>query len=140
MSIDNMLWYARIGIYYSISRNSLCKYPRNFKIIFWNKNYAVAFITFYQYFLLWISFLNKFWLNLKECKSLTKSYRPISLLPIVDIIFQRLIYKDLFNHFNWIIFSWIFFNNHFINLPSHLMILAFSNCCILFMKSILFRL
>ena len=35
----------------------------------------------------------------KESKSLIKSYRHISLLPILGKIFERLICKDLFNHF-----------------------------------------
>ena len=35
----------------------------------------------------------------KESKSLIKNYRPTSLLPILGKIFERLIYKDLFNHF-----------------------------------------
>ena len=34
MLIDNMLWYARIGVYYSISRNSLCNNTNKFKISF----------------------------------------------------------------------------------------------------------
>ena len=59
--IDNVIWYSEIGVYYSISRNSLCNYTRNLKIL--NKNYAVALIVFCQYFLLWISFLGKFFRN-----------------------------------------------------------------------------
>ena len=35
----------------------------------------------------------------KESKSLIKYYRPISLIRILAEIFERLIYKDLFNHF-----------------------------------------
>ena len=38
-------------------------------------------------------------LSKKESKSVIKYYRPISLLPILGKIFERLIYKDLFNHF-----------------------------------------
>ena len=34
-----------------------------------------------------------------ESKSLIKNYRPISLLPILGKIFERLIYNDLFNYF-----------------------------------------
>ena len=63
MPIDNMLWYARIGVYYSVSRNSLCNYTHNLKISFLNKNYAVALTVFCQYFLLWISFLGEFLRN-----------------------------------------------------------------------------
>ena len=58
-----MLWYARIGVYFSISRNSICNYTHNFKTNFLNKNYALALIIFCQYFLLWISFLGKFLQN-----------------------------------------------------------------------------
>ena len=54
MPIDDMRCYARIGIYYSICRNSLCNYTHNFKISFLNKNCAVALTKFYQYFLLWL--------------------------------------------------------------------------------------
>ena len=36
----------------------------------------------------------------KESKSLVNNYRPISLLPIFGIIFERLILKDLFNYFH----------------------------------------
>ena len=35
----------------------------------------------------------------KESKSLTKNYRPISLIPVLGKIFEGLKYKDLFNHF-----------------------------------------
>ena len=35
----------------------------------------------------------------KESKSLIRNYRPISLLSILGKIFERLIYRDLFNHF-----------------------------------------
>ena len=63
MPVNNMLSYAIIGVYYSISRNSLCNYTHNFKISFLNKNYAVPLIVFCQYFLLWISFLGKFLRN-----------------------------------------------------------------------------
>ena len=34
----------------------------------------------------------------EKSKSLMKNYRSISLLPILGEIFERLIYKDLFNH------------------------------------------
>ena len=63
MPIDDMLWHTRIGVYYSISRNSLCNYTHNFKISFSNKNCAVVLIVFCQYFLLWTSFLDKFLRN-----------------------------------------------------------------------------
>ena len=36
----------------------------------------------------------------KEDKNLLKNYRPISLLPIFGKIFQRILFKDLFNHFH----------------------------------------
>ena len=35
----------------------------------------------------------------KESKSLIKNYRPISLLPILRKMFEKLIYTDLFNYF-----------------------------------------
>ena len=63
MPIDNVTWYSRIGVYYSISPNSLCNYTHNFKIRFLNKNYAIPLIVFCQYFLLWISFHGKFLWN-----------------------------------------------------------------------------
>ena len=34
----------------------------------------------------------------QESKGLIKNYRPISLLPMLGKISERLIYKDLFNH------------------------------------------
>ena len=34
----------------------------------------------------------------QEGKGLIKNYRPISLLPMLGKISERLIYKDLFNH------------------------------------------
>ena len=34
----------------------------------------------------------------EKSKSLMKNYRSISLLPILGEIFERLVYKDLFNH------------------------------------------
>ena len=74
-----MLWYARIGVYYSISRSSLCNYTRNFKITFLNKSYTVALIVFCQYFL--ISFLGKFLrnsyllLNSVTCLSAKNAYQ-----------------------------------------------------------------
>ena len=36
----------------------------------------------------------------KESKNLVKNYRPISLLPIFRKIFERLMFKDLFNYFH----------------------------------------
>ena len=36
----------------------------------------------------------------KEYKNLMKNYRPISLLPIFGKIFERVIFKDLFNYFH----------------------------------------
>ena len=36
----------------------------------------------------------------KESKNLVKNYRPISLLPIFGKIFERVIFKDLFNYFH----------------------------------------
>ena len=36
----------------------------------------------------------------KESKNLLKNYRPISLLPIIREIFERAIFKDLFNCFH----------------------------------------
>ena len=36
----------------------------------------------------------------KESKNLLKNYRPISLLPIFGKIFERIIFKELFNHFH----------------------------------------
>ena len=63
MLIGNMLWYTWIGVYYSISCNSLCNYTHVFNISFLNKNYAVTLIIFCQYFLLWIFFLGKFLQN-----------------------------------------------------------------------------
>ena len=36
----------------------------------------------------------------KESKNLLKSYRPISLLPIFGKIYERIIFKELFNHFH----------------------------------------
>ena len=38
------------------------------------------------------------YLSIKR-KSLIKNYRPTSLLQILGKVFERLIYKDLFNHF-----------------------------------------
>ena len=61
MLIDNMLWYTRIGVCYSVSHNSLCNYTHNFKMSFLNKNDAVTLIVFCQYFLLWISCLGTSW-------------------------------------------------------------------------------
>ena len=34
----------------------------------------------------------------KESKNLLKNYRPISLLPIFGKIYERIIFKELFNH------------------------------------------
>ena len=34
----------------------------------------------------------------KESKNLVKNYRPISFLPIFGKIFERVIFKDLFNY------------------------------------------
>ena len=64
----------------------------------------------------------------KESKSLIKNYRPLSLLPILGKIFERLTYKDLFNHFYCNNLSQKF------NLVSCLVILAFFNCCLLFLE------
>ena len=36
----------------------------------------------------------------KESKNLVKNYRPINLLPIFGKIFERVIFKDLFNYFH----------------------------------------
>ena len=36
----------------------------------------------------------------KESKNLLKNYRPISLLPIFGKIYERIIFKELFNHFH----------------------------------------
>ena len=36
----------------------------------------------------------------KESKNLVKNYRPISLLPIFGKIFERVIFRDLFNYFH----------------------------------------
>ena len=36
----------------------------------------------------------------KESKNLVKNYRPITLLPIFGKIFERVIFKDLFNYFH----------------------------------------
>ena len=36
----------------------------------------------------------------KESKNLLKNYRPFSLLPIFGKIYGRMIFKELFNHFN----------------------------------------
>ena len=36
----------------------------------------------------------------KESKNLLKIYRPISLLPIFGKIYERIILKELFNHFH----------------------------------------
>ena len=36
----------------------------------------------------------------KESKNLLKNFRPISLLPIFGKIFERIIFKELFNHFH----------------------------------------
>ena len=36
----------------------------------------------------------------KEDKNLLKNYRPISLLPIFGKIFERILFKDLFNYFH----------------------------------------
>ena len=36
----------------------------------------------------------------KESKNLLKNYRPISLLPIFRKIFERVMFKDLFNCFH----------------------------------------
>ena len=35
----------------------------------------------------------------EENKSLNKNYRPISFISVLSKIFERLIYKNLFNHF-----------------------------------------
>ena len=65
----------------------------------------------------------------KGSKSLIKNYRPVSLLSSLGKIFERLI-KNLFNHFCC--------NNLF---PKNkcAVILAFSNCCLFFTKSILLQ-
>ena len=36
----------------------------------------------------------------KESKNLLKNYRPISLLPIFGKIYERINFKELFNHFH----------------------------------------
>ena len=36
----------------------------------------------------------------KESKNLLKNYRPISLLPIFGKIYERVIFKEFFNHFH----------------------------------------
>ena len=36
----------------------------------------------------------------KESKNLVKNYRPISLLLIFEKIFERVIFKDIFNYFH----------------------------------------
>ena len=36
----------------------------------------------------------------KESTNLVKNYRPINLLPIFGKIFERVIFKDLFNYFH----------------------------------------
>ena len=36
----------------------------------------------------------------KKSKNLVKNYRPISFLPIFGKIFERVIFKDLFNYFH----------------------------------------
>ena len=35
----------------------------------------------------------------KESKNLIKNYRPISLLPVFSKVFERIIFKSLFNYF-----------------------------------------
>ena len=60
MPIDTMLWYARIGVYYSISRNTLRNNKHYFKVSFLNDKYAVTFTVFFQFFIIWIYCLGKF--------------------------------------------------------------------------------
>ena len=96
-----MLWYARIGVYYSISRSSLCNYTRNFKITFLNKSYAVALIVFCQYFL--ISFLGKFLrnsyllLNSVTCLSAKNAYQCfyLKLTAVIYMSNQRFYCKQM---------------------------------------------
>ena len=57
--IDIVLWYARIGIYYSISRNTF-RNNKHFKVSFLNDKYAVPFTVFFQFFIIWIYCLDKF--------------------------------------------------------------------------------
>ena len=57
--IDIVLWYARIGIYYSISRNTF-RSKKHFKVSFLNDKYAVPFTVFFQFFIIWIYCLDKF--------------------------------------------------------------------------------
>ena len=61
----------------------------------------------------------------RESKSLIQNYRPISLLPFLGMIFERLTYKDFFNTFIAIIFS------RKINLALFQVILAFLSCCLI---------
>ena len=41
----------------------------------------------------------KFYIRQKENKNLLKNYRPINFLPIFGKIQERIIFKELFNHF-----------------------------------------
>ena len=39
-------------------------------------------------------------IHIKESKNLLQDYRPISLLPIFDKMYERIIFKELFNNFH----------------------------------------